>query len=98
MYYVLSGFALSTSLPIFGRHNENGKAGALEHLGETVDGGNTGAGRHIELIYLEAIRFGEMVSDFLPILASAVSDEDGGWNTAWFANGEGANIGEQVSY
>ena len=97
MYYVLSGFALSTSFPIFGRHNENGKARAPKHLGETFDGGNTGAWRHIELIYVEAMRFGQVVSDFLPILASAVSDKDGGWNSAWFANGEVTNVGEQVS-
>jgi len=39
-----------------------------------------------------------MVSDFLPILASAVSDKDGSWNAAWFENGEVTNVGEQVSY
>ena len=94
MYYILSGFALSTSFPIFGRHNENGKAGALKHLGETFDGGDTGAWRLIELIYVESVRIGQMVSDFLPILVSAVSDKDGGWNTAWFANGEVTNVGE----
>jgi hypothetical protein len=98
MNYVLSGFAFSTSFPIFGRHNENGKAGTPKHLGETFDSGNTGAWRHIELIYVEAIRFGQMISDFSPILASAVSDEDRGWNTAWFANREVTNVGEQVSY
>jgi hypothetical protein len=58
MYYVLPGFALSTSFPIFGRHNKNGKTGAPKHLGETFDGGNAGAWRDIELIYVEAIRFG----------------------------------------